>query len=97
MIPAIRQAINDPELKGSLRVYLYLAEYVLDLVEYRPVKHVAVASPLKIHRTKVTRALQTLTEGGYLERADGPDDRSEVRLYRLRYTRMCNPAHTNAA
>jgi hypothetical protein len=85
--PAYLQAIADPDLVGlPLSIYAYLFHYVLDPVQFRPVKQLAIARQFHCDERTVRRAIATLLKHRYLER--GAVDVTEARTYRLVHSRM---------
>lgn len=86
MIPALEAAKDDQALRGSpIIVYLHLL-YELDPVQWREVKHLALAARLGMHENTVSQALNILTKRGWLERqALTP---GVPRQYRLVYSKM---------
>lgn len=87
MIPAYTDARRDPALHGTpLAVYLHLLHDVLDPVEFRPVKQLALASETKFSLRTIESAIALLLERRYIEReathTTGP------RRYRLIYSRQ---------
>jgi hypothetical protein len=84
--PAYLDAIADRALIGfPLTLYAYLWHYVLDPVQFRPVKQLALAAHFGVDERTVRRAIATLLERQYLER--GPVDPTEARTYRLVHSR----------
>jgi hypothetical protein len=84
--PAYLEAIADRALVGfPLSLYAYLWHHVLDPVQFRPVKQLAIASQFQVDERTVRRAITTLIERHYLEK--GPVDVSEARTYRLIHSR----------
>lgn len=86
-IPAMDDAKNDKALRGdmSLVVYLHLLD-MLDPVEFREVKQLALAARLEISERTIWGAIEKLVEHGYLRR--GKVHPGEPRRYRLVYSRM---------
>lgn len=85
--PAYLEAIVDRSLIGfPLSLYAYLWHHVLDPVQFRPVKQLAVARQFQCDERTVRRAIATLLELRYLER--GPVDVTEARTYRLVHSRL---------
>jgi DNA-binding IclR family transcriptional regulator len=88
MIPAFTDAKRDRALRGNpMTVYLNLMD-VLDPVEWRPIKRLALCAELEIGKTAVAEALDTLVSRGYVEldtstRAGA----GQPRRYRLYYRR----------
>lgn len=84
MIPALRDAAEDPALRGRDRQLLLVLVFELDPVTPKPVKHVALAERLRMKRTHVSRSLRHLVHCGYLARGD---DDGPLATYRLCYQR----------
>ena len=86
MIPALEAAKDDQALRGSpIIVYLHLL-YELDPVQWREVKHLALAARLEMHENTVSQALHLLTTRGWLERQHLTP--GSPRRYRLVYSKM---------
>lgn len=86
MFPALYDAADDLQLRDSaLRVLYYLAYKQLSPVEWRPVKHVALAAHLRISESTVERAIASLIRLGYLE--VGTRTPGSPQVYRLVYSR----------
>lgn len=84
MIPALRQAFTDAELRGvPLAVLGWLAAEVLDVQDYRRVKIALVEAAMRCGKATAVDALALLTTRGYLQRRDSIDGPE----YRLRWTR----------
>jgi hypothetical protein len=85
--PGYNDAVADLGLIGiPLSIYLHLYHNVLDPVQYRPVKQLALASLFKCSERSIERAIATLLERRYIEL--GPVRPTEVRVYRLVHSRM---------
>jgi predicted transcriptional regulator len=85
MIPRLHDAARDRDLRDSaLRVYLTLI-YDLSPVEWRPVKHLALAKHLEISESTIERAIASLLQRGYLEA--GTRTPGSPQHYRLVYSR----------
>ena len=85
MIPALRALALDKRMgPRAIRVYGYVAQD-LDFRDYRPVKVIAVARGLGLHREHAGAALRLLVRLGYLER-DGRDGPNGAFTYRLIYS-----------
>jgi len=83
VIPTLRVAAADPEVRGApLAVLLYLA-HELDVGQFRPVKVAVVASALHIKDITAAWAIRRLAELGYLEL--GPKT-ERLNTYRLVWT-----------
>jgi DNA-binding IclR family transcriptional regulator len=92
MIPALRDASEDPALRGSpLAVYVWIL-HQLEPHAFRPVKLDWVATTLSMKRHTVARALRILTARGYLER--GRKD-GQSPSYRLLVTRNASRVPLN--
>ncbi len=65
--PAFHAALRDRSLQRRMafRVYLWLSER-LDFAEFRPVKHLAIASDLVMGKQRVCDAITLLVDRGYL-------------------------------
>jgi hypothetical protein len=86
-VPAYDDARVDSELIGHpLSVYLYLLHDYLTPVDWRPLKHEALAARCKCSTDTIARTLKVLVELRYIERTWARP--GEVRTYRLVYTRM---------
>jgi DNA-binding IclR family transcriptional regulator len=86
MIPAFQDAKDDRSLRGSpMTVYLHLLD-VLDPMQWREVKQLALCSRLGLGERTVRDALDVLVAGGYVERQ--PVRPSAPRMYRLVYSRV---------
>lgn len=84
VIPALRDASEDPALRGApLAVYVYVIHH-LECHGYRAVKTDALAYALRMRRHTVGRALGTLVARGYL--VEGRRD-GKIRTFRLLETR----------
>lgn len=70
--PLLIEASKDRKLRGApVHVLCYL-HATLELGEYRTVKHLAVAEAVGLTRQRVSQAIHTLVEEGYLRlRAEG--------------------------
>ena len=83
MIPAFATGMQDRELRGVPRdVYIWLNQQ-LDVVEFRPVKHVAVCSALGLSESAVFSAMELLVAHGYVKRGR---KFGRIRTYRLVYS-----------
>lgn len=98
MIPALRDAANDPALRGAtLRVYVWLVTNHLDTQEPRAVKVSGLSVAMKVRRNTVTKALRVLCLRGYLERRNTADG-SLYRVYAVRRSPLvAQSAHTPTA
>lgn len=77
--------MQDRALRGHPReIYLWLSER-LDLVDFRPVKHAAIAYELKVSAMTVTTAMRLLITRGYIRSGERHGPRGE-RSYRLLYS-----------
>ncbi len=86
-IPAYDDARTDSQLLGHpLSVYLYLVHDYLSPVEWRPLKHEALALHCQCSTDTIARTLAVLSGLGYIERSECTP--GEVRDYRLVYSRM---------
>lgn len=86
MFPSLYDAADDMELRDSaLRVLYYLAYKQLSPVEWRAVKHYALATHLNLSLRTVDGAIASLIERGYLEA--GSRTPGSPRLYRLVFSR----------
>jgi predicted transcriptional regulator len=71
MIPALLvEALKDKRLRGAPFTVLCYLHAVLELGEYRTVKHWVVAQELGITRQRASQAIGTLVETGYLRAGD---------------------------
>jgi hypothetical protein len=67
MIPAlIVEALKDRRLRGAPFTVLCYLHAVLELGEYRTVKHWVVAQEVGITRQRASQAIHTLVQFGYL-------------------------------
>lgn len=82
--PALRDAGDDPFLRGAPLAVLVWLYPRLEPHGYRAVKAQAVAWALRMQRQSVYRAMATLCRRGYLE--EGPQD-GQLRTYRVLLTR----------
>lgn len=98
MIPALRDATNDPALRGApLTVYVWLLTNHLDTQELRAVKVNGLAVAMKVRRHTVTRALRLLCLRGYLERRNSGDG-ALYRAYPVRTSPIVSQSvHTHTA
>lgn len=86
MYPSLYDAADDAELRDSaLRVLYYLAYKQLDPVEWRAVKHLALATHLKLSVATIDRAIASLIQRGYLEA--GTRTPGSPQVYRLIFSR----------
>jgi predicted transcriptional regulator len=84
MIPAFATALQDPVLRGHARdVYIWLHEH-LDVVQFRPVKHIEIEQDLQVNSMAVGRSIDRLIECGYIDRGARE---GRVWTYRLFYSR----------
>jgi len=83
MIPALRTAAADPQIRGvPLAVYLYLV-HELDPVSFKKVKVATVARAVHAKEISTAWAIRRLVAAGYLER--GPQE-ERCGTYRLVWT-----------
>ena len=84
MIPASHTAIRDPALRGVPRdVYVWLMDR-LDVFEFRPIKHEAIALDLRVKNPTIFKAITLLRTRGYIDR--GARD-GRLWTYRLAHSR----------
>lgn len=84
MMPALRQAFLDAELRGlPLAALGWLASDVLDPVDYRRVKLDHLTHRLGCSKSSASDALTLLVERGYLQKREAIDGAE----YRVRWTR----------
>lgn len=96
LIPAFHTAMRDPALRGHPReVYVWLHEQ-LDVVEYRAVKHLALAEALAMKKQRVFDALTLLQSAGYLVRGERIDRLWTYRLVYSRPSEVPKPDHKSA-
>lgn len=82
MIPALLiEALKDRNLRGAPFTVLCYLHAVLELGEYRTVKHWVVAQHLGITRQRASQAIHTLVQFGYLR--VGVKAERNVRSYML--------------
>lgn len=64
--PLLVEALKDRRLRGAPFTVLCYLHAVLELGEYRTVKHWAIAQEVGITRQRASQAMHTLVELGYL-------------------------------
>lgn len=80
-IPIFRQIQRDTQLPFRAYQVWLAAVDLLDVVDWRDLKHIEIENALHLHRTTILRALNTLVENGYLCRRD--EQQGVVAMYRV--------------
>jgi hypothetical protein len=87
VIPALREASEDPALRGApLSVYLVLL-FELHTSEFRPLRQASVCDKVELSDRAVRDAMRTLEERGYIEAGESrPGEPRQWRLCLARQT-----------